>query len=78
MTNAHSLVYLAGFLLLTDAFGLLVFLGTLRQVGVVGQSVEQRRHLRPSVHLLLWDDKKGEKRVSGGDKSSRKRGVEGN
>lgn len=31
-----------------------MFLGSLREVGVVGQTAEQRRHLRSRVHLLLW------------------------
>lgn len=51
-------MYLAGFLLLADALGLLVLLGALRQVGVVGQAIEQRRHLRSSVHLLLSCERK--------------------
>lgn len=53
--------YLAGLLLLADALGLLVLLGPLRQVGVVGQAAEQRRHLGPGVHLLLLE------RTQGGD-----------
>lgn len=57
MSPAH----LAGFLLLADALGLLVFLGTLRQVGVVGQATEQRGHFWPSVHLLLRDGNTGER-----------------
>lgn len=47
---------LAWFLLLANALGLLVFLGPLREVGIVGQTTKQRRHLRPSVHLLLWQE----------------------
>lgn len=57
--KASSLMYLAGFLLLADVLGLLVFLGPLRQVGVVGQAIEQGRHLWARVHLLLLCGKKG-------------------
>lgn len=61
-TKSHSLMYLAGFLLLADVLGLLMFLGPLRQVGVVGQATEQGGHLGPRVHLLLLRKKKGKKR----------------
>lgn len=53
MCNKGSVSHLAGFLLLADALGLLVLLRPLRQVGVVSQAVEERRHLGSSVHLLL-------------------------
>lgn len=64
-------MYLAGFLLLADALGLLVLLSPLRQVGVVGQTIEQRRHLRPSVHLLLSHERK-----NGGRRRAENKGGE--
>lgn len=64
-------MYLAGFLLLADALGLLVLLSPLRQVGVVGQTIEQRRHLRPSVHLLLSRERK-----NGGRRRTENKGGE--
>lgn len=62
------LLYLAGFLFLSDALGLLVLFGPLSQVGVVDQAAEERGHLRPSVHLLLLveDEEKEETMKYGG------------
>lgn len=72
----HSLKYLAGFLLLSDALGLLVLLGALCQVGVVGQTTEQGGHLRPSVHLLLWDKERQEGEGKGGGDAQGRNRVE--
>lgn len=48
---------------------LLVLSDPLRQVGVVGQAIEERRHLGPSVHLFLWceREKKGEETENAND-----------
>lgn len=61
-------LYLAGFLFLADALGLFMLFGPLSQVGVVDQAAEERGHLRPSVHLLLWveDEQKEETMKYGG------------
>lgn len=52
-------MYLVGLSLLSYALCLLVLPGPLGQVGVVGQTVEERRYLRPSVHLLLQEGEGG-------------------
>lgn len=51
--------HLVDFTLVANALGLLVLLGPLREVGVVDQAAEQRRHLGPRVHLLLGSQRKG-------------------
>lgn len=59
--RGQSGVYLLGLSLLSYALCLLVLPGPLGQVGVVGQTVEERRYLRPSVHLLLQEGEQREK-----------------